>query len=120
LVGEKYEQFHDPTSRTKDVYELNRLWVDDSMPRNTESQFIGWVLRFLRKQYPSLILLSCADSVQKHVGYVYQATNWLYVGPTTAFTDIVVSGFGDYRSVPQNLRGGRVYKCKSHGDFPTA
>lgn len=119
IVGEKYEQFHDPTSRTKDVFELNRLWVDDCMPRNTESRFIGWVLRFLRKARPSLILFSCADGVRNHVGYIYQATNWMYAGTTTRFTDIVVEGFSDYRSVPQELRGGNVYECPVHGKFPT-
>jgi hypothetical protein len=83
LVGEKYAQFKNPESRAKDVYELNRLWLDDSLPRNSESRFIGWCLRELRRKQPRVILVSYADSKEGHVGYVYQSTNWVYTGTTT-------------------------------------
>jgi hypothetical protein len=75
--------------RAADVYELNRLWLDDCLPRNSESQFIGWCLRELRKMRPSTILISYADSAQNHIGIVYQATNWIYTGTSTPFADKV-------------------------------
>jgi hypothetical protein len=61
---------------SKNVIEFNRLWVDDSMPRNTESYFVGQALR----QCPYEIIVSFADSEQGHVGFIYQATNWIYTG----------------------------------------
>ena len=63
-------------SESKNVGEFNRLWVADSMPRNTESWFVARVL----KDCPYDALVSFADTEQGHVGYIYQATNWLYTG----------------------------------------
>lgn len=120
LVGETPEIMKtDEHSRARDVYELNRLWCADGLPKNIESRFIGWCLRELKKIRPTLILVSYADGSKGHVGLVYQATNWNYTGQSLPFKDICVEGFGDYRSVPQSLRGGYVYVCDVHGKFPT-
>lgn len=62
----------------KNVYELTRLWVDDSVPKNGESFLIGRTLKMLDKE----IVVSFADSGFGHVGSVYQATNWIYTGLT--------------------------------------
>lgn len=64
----------DPSS----VIELNRLWVADEMPRNTESWFIAQALRML----PPLIVVSYADTAAGHAGYVYRAANFFYAGWT--------------------------------------
>lgn len=60
------------------VVELNRLWVDDSMPKNTESWFVSRTL----KELPPMIVVSYADTVQGHMGYVYRALNFCYAGWT--------------------------------------
>lgn len=72
----------------KNVYELTRLWVDDSVPKNGESFLIGNTLRLLDKE----IVVSYADASQEHVGYVYQATNFLYTGLSAKFRDPKVRG----------------------------
>ena len=121
LVGETPEIMKTSESaRSRDVYELNRLWISDGLPKNIESRFIGWCLRELKRIRPNTILVSYADGSKGHVGIVYQATNWTYTGQSLPFKDICVEGFGDYRSVPQELRGGNVYVCETHGKFPTA
>lgn len=61
---------------SKNVVEFNRLWVDDCMPRNTESFFVGKAISMCDYE----IIVSFADSEQGHVGYIYQATNWIYTG----------------------------------------
>ena len=61
---------------SENVIEFNRLWVDDRMPRNTESWFVSRAL----KMCPYDIVVSFADTEQGHVGFIYQATNWLYCG----------------------------------------
>ena len=63
---------------SKNVIELNRLWVCDSMPKNTESWFIARSI----KKCGYDIIVSFADTEEGHIGYVYQATNWLYTGTT--------------------------------------
>ncbi len=60
------------------VMELNRLWVHDDLPRNTESWFIAQALNIL----PQMILVSYADTAQGHVGTVYRAANFFYAGWT--------------------------------------
>lgn len=72
----------------KNVYELTRLWIDDSVGKNGESFLIGRSLRLLDRE----IIVSFADSSQGHVGYVYQATNWIYTGLSSKFRDPKVKG----------------------------
>jgi len=60
--------------------ELNRLWVSDDMPKNTESNFVAQSLRAL----PPLIVFSYADTAAGHVGYIYRALNFNYAGITDA------------------------------------
>lgn len=60
------------------VVELNRLWVSDEMPRNSESWFVSRALRDL----PSRIVVSYADTTVGHVGYIYRALSWNYAGWT--------------------------------------
>ena len=66
------------------VYELNRLCVNDGLPKNTLSFFVAKSLKAL----PPLIIVSYADTAQNHNGYIYQATNWIYTGATKERTDI--------------------------------
>lgn len=58
------------------VLELNRLWVHDRMPRNTESWFVARCLALI----PSCMVVSYADTVQGHTGIVYRALNFHYAG----------------------------------------
>lgn len=67
------------------VYELNRLCVNEGLPKNTLSWFVSQVLKQLKTE--KLILVSYADSGMGHHGYIYQATNWLYTGKTKERTD---------------------------------
>jgi hypothetical protein len=66
-----------PTAPDK-VIELNRLWVDDCLPANTESWFVTRCLKLL----PPLIVVSYADTTYGHVGYIYRALNFRYAGWT--------------------------------------
>ncbi len=108
LVGEKRLETRDPSARTHDVFELNRIWLHDSLPRNSESQFIGSCLRELKKKKPYIILVSFADTSMGHVGYVYQATNWIYTGTSVPFTDKVFDGKST-RRVPRTIKHRYVW-----------
>ena len=63
-----------------DCLTLSRLWLSDELPKNSESLVIGAVLRALRKYTDLKFILSYADPVQGHVGTIYQASNWIYIG----------------------------------------
>jgi hypothetical protein len=60
------------------VLELNRLWLDDSLPANTASWFVARALR----RIPPRIVVSYADPLHGHIGYVYRAMNFHYAGWT--------------------------------------
>ena len=60
------------------VIELNRLWVSDDMPRNTETWFIARALAML----PPFIVVSYADTRRGHMGIIYRAANFRYAGWT--------------------------------------
>lgn len=66
------------------VIELTRLCVDDHQ-KNFASMLIG---RSLKKITGPRVVVSYADCGHGHVGYVYQATNWIYTGITKERTDI--------------------------------
>ena len=69
------------------VLELNRLCCDNK--KNVASMLVGRSLKMLPK--PSIIV-SYADQGKGHVGYVYQATNFIYTGLSAKFKDPMVKG----------------------------
>jgi hypothetical protein len=63
----------------KNLWELKRLWVEDSLGKNTESWVIGQSIRYIKTHHPEIkCLVSYADPDAGHIGTIYQATNWLY------------------------------------------
>lgn len=58
--------------------ELTRLWVEDSLRKNTESWFISRCIKMLPNEIK--IIVSFSDEKRNHIGYIYQATNFLYLG----------------------------------------
>lgn len=63
--------------------ELQRLFIYDVTEKNTESWFIGQSIKLIRNKYPDVkVIISFADSGEGHVGTIYQATNFLYLGKT--------------------------------------
>ena len=66
------------------VLELNRVCLMDNT-KNQASFLVANSIKLLPK--PSIIV-SYADTGQGHVGYVYQATNFLFTGTTKERTDM--------------------------------
>lgn len=69
------------------VLELNRLCCESQ--KNLASTLVGRSLALLPK--PSIVV-SYADTGQGHIGYVYQATNFIYTGLSACFKDPMVKG----------------------------
>ena len=66
------------------VIELNRLVLKNNK-KNEASILISASFKLLPKP---LIIISYADTKHKHVGVVYQATNFMFTGTTKARTDM--------------------------------
>ncbi len=69
------------------VLELNRLCCEPE--KNLASLLVGRSLRLLPKP---TVVVSYADTGMGHVGYVYQATNFLYTGLSAKRTDWKLKG----------------------------
>ena len=66
------------------VIELNRLCLQDNT-KNEASFLVANSIKLLPKP---MVIVSYADTAQGHVGYVYQATNFLFTGTTKERTDM--------------------------------
>lgn len=66
---------------TTQACELTRVALDQHS--TSVSRIVSLAIKFLRKNSPGLrLVISFADPNQGHVGGIYQAGNWLYMGQT--------------------------------------
>jgi hypothetical protein len=65
--------------------ELNRMWLDDCAPRNSESMAISYTIKYIKKRFPKIKWIqSFADERCGKFGIVYQAANFKYFGEHTS------------------------------------
>ena len=65
--------------------ELNRMWLDDIAPRNSESMAIAYSIRYIRSKFPKVKWIqSFADERCGGFGIVYQGANFEYYGEHTS------------------------------------
>lgn len=64
----------------RQVLSLSRLVVTDDEPANAESLFVSRSMRLVLRDSRWRVLLTYADSRQGHVGTIYRATGWEYLG----------------------------------------
>lgn len=67
-------------SKYKDCLELNRFIVLDKCPKNTESFFLGSLLRYLKENSAIKGIVSYADPSVDHDGTIYKAANFRFIG----------------------------------------
>lgn len=94
-----------PNIENGSYLELTRLWVANSMPRNSESKLISTSLKMLPKQYH--LIISFADELQGHCGIIYQATNWYYLGVNNGGKTMV-----DKNGIKKHARLLGVYRMR--------
>jgi len=79
--------------------ELNRMWLDDSAPKNSESKAISYSIKFIRGKYPKIKWIqSFADERCGGFGIVYQAANFNY--------------YGEHYSIFWNLNGEFIHNSR--------
>ena len=65
----------------EEYLELNRFSMADSEGKNSESQAISLGIKWIRQNMPNVrLLVSYAGRKEGNYGYIYQATNWEYLG----------------------------------------
>lgn len=103
---------------TTDYYEIGKMCMSDTLPKNSESQMIKSVVNWLKTndrnlnkgQDRRLFLYTMADGIMGKVGYVYQASNFYYGGKY--WTDVYMSETGEkiHPRTTKNL-------CKENAEF---
>lgn len=67
--------------RNGEVLELERVALNGKQEQTSKAVSIA--LKLLHKENPIVkLVVSYADHRQKHLGIIYQATNWIYLGMT--------------------------------------
>ena len=106
------------------TWELARLWVADSVPRNGESFLLGQAVRYIHKHHPDIqTLVSYADPSVGHKGTVYRAANWTPDGRTdegrkTPRADYVCVATGKKYSRRKHVPAGTVVVRKARTAKP--
>lgn len=79
---------------THDNYcEFDRMWLDDILPKNSESQVISLLIRHIKKYYPEKkFIITYADGSAGNKGVIYQATNALRLPPIMCDFYLLPSG----------------------------
>lgn len=67
--------------KKEEYLELNRFCMADSEGKNSESQAISLGIKWIKKNLPDVrLLVSYAGRKEGNYGYIYQASNWEYLG----------------------------------------
>lgn len=67
--------------KISEYLELNRFCMADSEGKNSESQAISLGIKWIKQNLPHIrLLVSYAGRKEGNYGYIYQATNWEYIG----------------------------------------
>ncbi|CAB4222703.1 hypothetical protein UFOVP1655_190 [uncultured Caudovirales phage] len=84
--------FQDCTSI--DYYEIGKMCMHPDMPKNSESQMLSAVIKWMKINTPEKkYLFTWADGIVGKPGYVYQAANFFYGG--FIWTDIYIGPDGE-------------------------
>jgi hypothetical protein len=69
-------------TKMDEYLELNRMWLDDKAPRNSESQAISYSIKYIKQKFNGKIkwIQSFADERCGRFGVVYQACSFDYYG----------------------------------------
>ena len=77
----RLDRYVKETINKNEYLELNRFSMADSEGKNSESQAISLGIKWIKKNMPHIrLLVSYAGRKEGNYGYIYQATNWEYLG----------------------------------------
>lgn len=97
-------------TKQNEYLELNRMWLDDKCPRNSESRAISYSIKLIKRLYPSIKWIqSFADERCKRFGVVYQASNFKYFGEHNAtFWEIDGNAYHNTLMTAKNGKQGKI------------
>lgn len=91
-------------------FEIKRLAMNDSWPKNSESRFIAISMKLLKNMTNVKGIITYADTSMGHRGTIYKATNFEYKGLTASKKDYWVNGKIQQRG---KINGDGVWKDRA-------
>lgn len=80
-AGIRLDRYVKEPIKIEEYMELNRFAMADSEERNSESMAISLGLKWIKQNRPDIkLIVSYSGRVEGNYGYIYQATNWEYLG----------------------------------------
>jgi hypothetical protein len=101
-----------PGTNNKDAREMMRAWCHPNAPKNTSSYVISKTLRMLPHQVR--LVVTFADTGQQHLGTIYQALNFKYLGKSAQGTRYV-----DSTGIEVTSRLANIYRIRNPERFGT-
>jgi len=96
---------------TKDYFEIGKLCLIDDLPKNSESQALSALIKWIKINHPEkMFLYTLADSIVGKIGYCYQASNFLCGG--FFWTDVYIGNDGE-KIHPRTAKG----LCEENAKF---
>lgn len=95
-------------------WEIKRLAMTDSCPKNSESRFIGISIKLLRKKYDVYGIVTLADDGVGHTGIIYKASGFKYLGLTDIKKDFYMNGKIQQRGKVKNKNGEWRLRSRKH------
>lgn len=110
-------------TKMDEYLELNRMWLDDCAPRNSESKAISYSIKYIKNRFKGKIkwIQSFADERCGGFGIVYQACSFKYYGEHTSSFWESVNGevFHNSMITDSRMKGQPAYekamKAKKEG-----
>lgn len=74
-----YKNFNDDFNKDS-IIELNRLWVDDILGKNTETVFLSACFKIIKRKYKNIYAVQSFADGRLGCGTIYKASNFKYYG----------------------------------------
>ena len=95
-------------------FEIKRLALSDSLPKNSESRVIAIGIKLLKRLEKVKGIITYADSKVGHVGTIYKATGFIYKGLTTPKKDFYINNKIQQRGETKNKKGEWKDRSQKH------
>lgn len=98
----------------KGWWEIKRLALSSTLPKNSESRTIAIAIRLLRKMYDVKGIVTYADDGVGHVGTIYKASGFEYKGLTAVKSDFWIDGKIQQRGQTKGMNGEWKLRSRKH------
>lgn len=109
-----------PTQTTKDYFEIGKMCMSDDMPKNSESQMLSKIIKWLKKEKSQInFLYTLADGIMGKCGYVYQASNFYFGEAFRTSVYLMNNGEKMHPRTSANMLKDNVRYLKANGKWNT-